>query len=281
MPYVIYSLDSAKFRKLVERPTPEQVEVLAQILDEALDSERENLSPSDPVLQWGKARSLEEVVSERLALPDWYSDLSYWGKTIWEGVIFSACMGSEEFDVGFAVNCEGISWDLIEKPVKHLLKSRSLDSIALAKFGHTPYRFTLNFDEQEEDMLAVVQKLQDFMAQAAQDPVGFGNNFAKIVSADATLSDKQKKVMLAMWDEMNGTGEEEEDEEEQEDDDDWPPMHSMHPTAEVSQMLAELQSLEKPLRKKPALWEEYQESLKPALEEIVKAERILFVQVDT
>ena len=50
MPYVIYSLDSVKFRNLVERPTPEQVELLAQILDEALDTERKHLSPSDPVL---------------------------------------------------------------------------------------------------------------------------------------------------------------------------------------------------------------------------------------
>jgi len=142
--YIIYSLDWDKFRNLVDKPTPEQLSALAKLVESQLEEAGGEWSEGDPIAQWpGDAASLTAIVAHRLALPDWYGDLSDDGKHLWESVIFLGCMRCEDLDVGFDVENDGIYWDVIEIAWKRLgVKPYRVDGNAISTFGVRPFRYT-------------------------------------------------------------------------------------------------------------------------------------------
>src|SRR5256885_13477251 len=101
--YIIYSLDWGQFQKFVERPTPGHLAAFARHLCDGL--KEYEFDEGDPVRAWPtKAKALPPIAAKRLAMPDWYGDLSATGKAFWEGAIFGVCMDCAEIDVGFRVD---------------------------------------------------------------------------------------------------------------------------------------------------------------------------------
>src|SRR5262249_406875 len=101
--YIIYSLDWGKFQKFVQSPTPGQLAAFASRLCDGLDEYE--FDEGDLMRAWPtKAKALAPIAAKRLALPDWYGDLSAAGRTLWESAIFGVCMNCEENDVGFRVD---------------------------------------------------------------------------------------------------------------------------------------------------------------------------------
>src|SRR5262249_31505068 len=110
--YVVYSLDWGKFSAMVERPTERQLLALAKLVADGLEELDGEFDEGDPVLDWPTdAKSLVPVVAARLALADWYGDLSRQGKELWEGAVFEASRGR---GLGFRVESDGIYWHVID-----------------------------------------------------------------------------------------------------------------------------------------------------------------------
>lgn len=149
--YGIYSLDWAKFRRLVERPTPAQLAVLAKSLADELEVQVEDgeIDPDDPIRAWPRdPAGLAAVVAERLAMPDWYGDLSEPGKRVWEPAFYAACMSSRRLAVGFRVESDGIYFDIVEfvcrrlgLPPDQTHAAVAAGTPAMARFGMTPFRY--------------------------------------------------------------------------------------------------------------------------------------------
>lgn len=156
--YIIYSLDWVKFRSLIERPTKPQLKALGGLLAAGIEEYDGEFDEGDPIgdLDAEDEPALVKAVTRRLALPDWYSDLTCCGKAAWEGVIWGACMENEEgIDVGFRVDSDGVYWDVIEIAMSHLGQRSGV--VALSAFGTRPYRYfpgpnpnTPSFAEEDE-----------------------------------------------------------------------------------------------------------------------------------
>jgi hypothetical protein len=138
--YVIYSLDWGKFSAMVERPTERQLLALARRVADELEEMDGEFDDGDPVLEWPRdAKSLVPVVAARLALEDWYGDLSAAGKQVWEGAVFEA---SRSPGLGFRVDSNGVYWDVIDIACKALGHPPNPNkAVALRAFGDRPFRY--------------------------------------------------------------------------------------------------------------------------------------------
>lgn len=141
--YIIYSLDAGKFRAFIERPTNEQLTALGRLMQGGLEEWEGEFDDGDPVAEWPTdPKALAPIAAKRLAQSDWYGDLSQVAKTLWEGVIFGACMKHKPIDVGFRQDDEGIYWDVIKIARKHLgVPANTINDTALSTFGTRPFRF--------------------------------------------------------------------------------------------------------------------------------------------
>lgn len=274
--YIIYSLDTNKFRELVEHPTPGQLAALGQLLSDAFEEFDGQFEEGDPILEWNtNSGSFAQIAAQRLALPDWYSDLSVTGKHLWESVIFNACMNCDEIDVGFRVDNDGIYWDVIEIAWKKLgVFSNKNNDIALATFGKQPFRSHASVTPGEGDdpdaNLESLNALAEFLKTAKENPETFLDGLAN----QDGISDRHKNALSAFMSD---------DDDEDEDPEVWYSMHSMHMPDQVQKMLTELKSVEPAMKttKIKDARRQYEEDLIPALESIVKDGRMLFIQVDT
>ncbi len=140
--YIIYSLDWQKFLTMLDHPTSSQLAIFA----EGLSVERENLDgefdDDDPILNWPTdIGSLSSVIADRLALSDWYSDLSEQGRQLWESTIYVTCMQREDLNIGFRVDCDGVYWDVINQIVRQLGdRPEKPGKSAMSRFGTVPLR---------------------------------------------------------------------------------------------------------------------------------------------
>lgn len=289
--YILYSLDWDKFRQLVQRPAKDQVNTLATLLHAGLEENDGEFDEDDPILEWPQdEQGLARVVTERLALPDWYGDLSRAGKSLWEGVIFNACMNNEDIDVDFRVDSDGIYWDVIELAWKKLgVVPNTVTDVALSAFGTRPYRYhprpasgqsRAEFDRAAGESRASLESLSKMLGQFAQDAKS-GKRKPEDLLKDlegATGVSREHKDLVKDF-----LSDDDSDDDDGLDDTAWTPMHSMHAPAEMVKMQAELQSAAAALKKaknKEAL-ADYEDELMPALDSIVQDGRMLFVQVDT
>jgi hypothetical protein len=284
--YFIYSLDWNKFRQLVDRPTPSQLTTLAKLVRDGLEEE------DDDSLDWPTdKKSLVELVSRRLALPDWYGDLSAAGKRVWEGVIFLACQDYKAIDVGFRVDGEGVYWDVIELAWKHLgVVPDRVSEVALSAFGTRPYRYhqpprpgmsRADFDreqgERKASLDALGSVLGEFLESAKRGQASTDDLF-EALDQNEGVSEEHKELIKSFINE-----DDDEDDEDDADADDWSPMHSMHTPDEVEKMRAELKSVESAILKSKSkdVRDQFQNDLMPAIEQIAADGRMLFIQVDT
>ena len=141
--YIIYSLDADKFRALIEHPTKEQLAELGVLMQGGLEEWDGEFDDGDPVAEWPRdSKALAPIAAKRLAQSDWYADLSQAGKSLWEGVVFGACMNNDSIDVGFRVDDDGIYWDVIEIAWKHLgVPTGVINDTTLSTFGTRPFRY--------------------------------------------------------------------------------------------------------------------------------------------
>jgi hypothetical protein len=286
--YIIYSLDWGKFQTFVNSPAPGQLIAFARWLCDGL--EEYEFDEADPVRTWPtKPKALAPVAARRLALSDWYGELSATGKALWEGAIVGVCMDDQGIDFGFRVDNDGIYWDVMELAWKQLgVVPGQISDVAISAFGYRPYRYhpetkpaktRKEYDKEEAERrsaltdakLFVDELLEDTkMSKAAPDP----NKMMEELKAGT--SDSIMKTLMGFFGEVQegvgGTHLE-----------DWQPMHSMHTPDEVRKMLAELQSVESAMQKakKKDVRRQYEEDLLPAISSIAEDGRMLFIQVDT
>jgi len=293
--YILYSLDWNKFQKLIGQPTPEQLTELSALLDEGLEEFTDEFDDDDPVAEWPRdPKSLASLVAQRLALPDWYGDLSTTGKALWETVIYNACMDEEDaFDLDLRVENDGINWDVIELVWKRLkVAPNSITDVAASGFGARPYRYVPRLaaetsseeidadqDEDRASLLAMRGLLEQFAKDATagkKEPTTLLEEMEK----DDALTERHKMALEGLL------SEDEDNEEDMEGDfgsEDWQPMHSMHTPEQVRNMLAELRSVGAAVKKSKTkgVREQYTDALLPAVENVAAQGRMLFVQLDT
>jgi hypothetical protein len=285
--YFIYSLDWGKFQQFVERPTPGQLAAFARFLGDGL--QEYEFDEADPMRAWPtKAKALAPIAAKRLALPDWYGDLSATGKAVWEGAIFGACMDCEEIDVGFRADNDGVYFDVIELAWKQLgVVPGQISDVALSAFGYRPYRYRpepkpaktrKEHEKEEAERRQALTEAKGFIdellndtkkVKAAPDP----NKMMEELKEGK--SDSIMKALMGAFDDVQeggGTHLEE-----------WQPMHSIHAPDEVRNMLAELRSVESAIQKakKKDVRQQYEEDLLPAITSVADEGRMLFIQVDT
>lgn len=140
--YVIYSLDWHKFCAMIEYPTPSQLAIFSDSVAEELENMEGEFDDDDPILDWPTAAdSLSSVVADRLARADWYSDLSEQGRQLWESAFYVACMRSEDLNLDFRVDSDGVYWDVINHIVRQLGdRPEKPGNSAMSLFGTVPYR---------------------------------------------------------------------------------------------------------------------------------------------
>ena len=138
--YFIYSLDWPKFRQMVEKPTQQQLARLTKVLAAVRQEVEDQFEDDDPVLDWPTdAKKLTPLVRKRLALKDWYGDLSDAGKHLWERSIECTC---SDKSFGYRVDADDIYWDVMEIACKALkVKPDRVTSVALSAFGNRPFRY--------------------------------------------------------------------------------------------------------------------------------------------
>lgn len=287
--YIIYSLDWDKFQRLIEQPNQSQLAALAKLLRDGLDEQDGEWEDGDPILEWpADVDSLAHIAAKRLALPDWYGDLSTPGKTLWEGVVVNACTSGGDIDVGFRVDNDGIGWDVIEMAWKRLgVVPNTISDVDLSCFGTRPFRYHPRakgtktrdqFDKEERDRRASLgalgKMLGQFLGGVKQGQTDPGALMSELKKTEAVSQEHKDMLKDLLSDEEPETSD---------DADDWSPMHSMHTPEEVHKILAELKSVEPAFKatKKKAARTQYHNDLMPALEKIANEGRVLFIQVDT
>lgn len=141
--YHIYSLSWARFRRFVDDPTPAQLRAFAELVSEGLDEADGDFEADDPLRDWpSDPAELAPIVRGRLGRPDWYGDLSYPGKVLWQHALYTFCDETHARELGFRVESDPVYWDVIDSARGHYGDFRRPDpGLALARFGERPFRY--------------------------------------------------------------------------------------------------------------------------------------------
>jgi hypothetical protein len=151
--FILYSLDWDKFNALIQKPTPDQLSVLAKSIASQREEMDGQFDDDDPVAEWPEDRkSLAPIIAVRLALPDWYSDLSEAGRQLWETAFYVACMRSKKIDLDFRVDSDGVYWDVVSLIVEQLGdQPERPGKSAMSRFGTVPFRFHPTASDESSD----------------------------------------------------------------------------------------------------------------------------------
>lgn len=137
--YLLSSIDPAEFGRLMEAPTPRDLEVLARGISDGLDANDGQFEAGDPVAEWPSDRAeLARIASTRLLRDDWYGDLTATGKNIWLGAIIDWCQASPGFH--FESQCY---WDVVEITQRSagVTPGVVVPDVAMSAFGSRPFRY--------------------------------------------------------------------------------------------------------------------------------------------
>jgi hypothetical protein len=143
MGYILNSLDWKKFNKFVERPTKAQLLDFADTVSYYLDEYDERFEEGDPVAEWpSDPKELSEIVRERLALADWYGDLSSTAKELWERSVRSFGMSEKHLDGRGEGDADSVGWSVIDLARKHhKIKEGTIGPMILSRFCEVPFRY--------------------------------------------------------------------------------------------------------------------------------------------
>ncbi len=141
--YHFYSLDWSKFTNLVSAPTDTQLTILTKGLAAELREMEDEFDEDDAMCDWPtSAKLLSPIVASRLAMEDWYGDLSDIGREVWERNFYGKCMGSKKLDIGYRVDGDSIYWDVMMLVVKKLGdKPEKPGKSFMSRFGTVPFRY--------------------------------------------------------------------------------------------------------------------------------------------
>jgi len=286
MPFIVRSIHSQKFLDLFAQPTPEQFAILLKLFQAAIESEREGLCfPGDPALEWGtEARPLDTVLRERLALPDWYEGLTGGGGTIFDRFMHFVYQ-SDELGLDGSLDCEGLSWEFIDEVFNLLMEWNDEENLSYLAIGRRPYRYLKpvpSVGEQtfDGDLAGGMMQIQSFLESCKSNPLGFQDK----LNEDDTLAPAQKQLIQSLFNEC--LAEEEEGAEAASEDDlddevpEYEPAHSIHLPDELRQMLLDLKTIEKPMKKNKEFSGQYTE-LTRILERLSTSGRAMYVIADT
>lgn len=161
--YRIYSVDWDEFQKFVMHPSDKQLLAFTKWIsegrggdddesedddefqedDELEDEDDDELDGGEAVRDWPtEPEELRVLVKERLALDDWYGDLSDGARQDWETAVNYFCSEGAN-GVGFRVDHDGVYWDVIDLARKQFKVAANQISpdVALSAFGQRPYRY--------------------------------------------------------------------------------------------------------------------------------------------
>lgn len=128
--YFLYSLDTEVFHQLTTSPTIEQAKVFAEYFSS-------NASNYLEVFHWKEA-VFPELIQHRLALSDWYLDLSQEASEMWDEILFSL-MDEPGQTLGIDFQCndyECIDWDCAA-----MAAEQGATMMAETQFGASAYRY--------------------------------------------------------------------------------------------------------------------------------------------
>ena len=182
--YYLYTLDNMVFTQLTTSPTKKQGQVLADFLLEELEDLLEESDDGAEASIWPLDRNaLAELIVKRLALPDWYSDLSYDDATIWDSVIHSLSdEPGEAIRIGFQCSdYENIYWDCAE-----IAEEQGATMMAEPRFGSSGYRYfgkptddfanyplySFFMPDQTQELLAQLDRVEPYFAELSDDSEG-------------------------------------------------------------------------------------------------------------
>jgi hypothetical protein len=178
--YFIYSIDNGVFTQLTTSPTTEQGLALADsILEEGIEYYL-NDSNDKEAARWPKDReALADVIVKRLALAEWYSDLSPNGAEVWDRIIGALDDEPGEL-IGIGFRCydyDSIYWDCAEIAAEHgasMMAEPTFGGSGFRYFGKPPRKhwsrptyspmYSLFVPEQTRTLLSQLEAVEPFFA---------------------------------------------------------------------------------------------------------------------
>ena len=139
--FILYSLDWPQVKQFMESPDEVRLLKLAQLVSDEMDQVDGELDDGDPVASWpADPVELAPVLAQRIALPDWYGDLSDSGKSAWEWGFSAFCSDDDVF--AFEVESDGVYWNIHSEALKHHgLKDDVIGDMEITHFGTRPFRY--------------------------------------------------------------------------------------------------------------------------------------------
>jgi hypothetical protein len=155
MGYILNSLDWKKFRKFIAKPAKAQLLAFADHLSYLLDEYEGRFATEDPVADWpSDPKELSEVVRKRLALADWYGDLSNTAKELWERAVCGFGLSEKYLDHLQEGGADSVGWSVIALARKHHgIKEGMIGEKMLSRFCECPFRYfpVLNRRRKRDD----------------------------------------------------------------------------------------------------------------------------------
>ena len=284
MTFIVRSFNSQKFQELFAQPTPEQFVVLLKLFQAAIDSERDGMCfPGDPAKDWGtEAHPLDVVLRERLALPDWYEGLTCGGGAIFDRFLHFVYQ-SDELGLDGDLDCEGLSWEFMDEVFNVLMEMNEAENLSYLAIGRRPYRYLKPVPSMSEqtfdgDMAGGLMQIQSFLESCKSNPLGFQDK----LNEDDKLAPAQKQLIQSLFNECLAEEEADAASEANLDDEmpEYEPAHSIHLPDELRQMLIDLKTIEKPMKKSKEFSGQYAE-LARILERLSTSGRAMYVIADT
>jgi len=137
--YFLYTIDNDAFTRLTTSPTKADGDALADFIVEELEDYLEDVDDESDAEMWPKDRNgLSALIIKRLAMPDWYSDLSCDNANMWDNVLF-ALQDEPGEEIGIDFQCsdyESIYWDCAEIAAK-----QGASMMAELAFGSSGFRY--------------------------------------------------------------------------------------------------------------------------------------------
>lgn len=138
--YFIYNIDADAFTKLTTSPTKEHGLILADFLLEELEDYLEDFDNEGDAELWPREREpLADFIVKRLAMPDWYSDLSMDNANMWDNVLH-ALQDEPGDELGLDFQCsdyESIYWDCAK-----IAAAQGASMMAEPVFGGSGFRYS-------------------------------------------------------------------------------------------------------------------------------------------